>query len=1380
MDYKVLVKEENLWASEEEIENVPSVIKTEYSYLKEAVFNDDVCGALFRLKDIYEICMKIPAIMAIISISSYVESDNDFIRMTNEQLKQEYERYLENDSNVFEESEVFKKFGQILSNLLLKPLAIGSWRNLIEIIVENSTVFELEEKLQSILSRTIVLHSANPKKVGSQNERYENVATWRNKTIGHGTLLIDSEQYWEQVYDLVKGLYIYFIGDTGESSLSSLYERIQIVQDGNDFILQVGEKRIPVSEYVYKLDEEQFFFDSYFSKQNYTEVTNYFSASKRLKNSTYFQKLFSLVSATEKRGGKKKRRLITNSADREMYACLNPVPQYEKPVFIIKEIRNFLKDNSKGVMYIQMERGMGKSVLAHKLDGRYQNGILQNDLNAVTRVYQISDMQLRGERRTSDFFTALNSNLLSYYGADLEIDNEEYIYEGKDVRHMEQMESDEAQIAFSYYLELFREHYEYELYGEDEGEEIKLVYIIDGIDELNSDTESILDVIPSHSVLQSISDEIANHVYVILLSRTKEEERLPEVAKRCIGVAEEKAGMIFKVDSENEEYLSLLRKFVKNNYKSVPEEKVAEIIDYAERKFLYIQPYMALGNKVLAGNEKNSAYSVAQKYVEELQKLYCGSSLHTLQLVIAAIAVFHSVSLKELCDLVLFTKVSYDVIGILNDILPLLSVRRTDGDDAYEFANEEYEQYVYTYFYDSVCEAISRFRISLISWYDHVDKHNEAYGKQWGEFVKRLLHVDYLAKEIGFTETTEEYVKCLLSVGAAGSPGTYYSEDVDEELRINTITQLEYLKFGELKILTLDDLMPTFSNYLEFRVCENWTNELNRRKSEYTQGIISHCIEFGKIDIWFETLFSRRLSLCSDLDFYDKAILSAFRIIVKHWKNQNEIVDYFVKKIKEDYENERYSSYGIYLEELLFIVDMKELGVNVYEGLLFAYKMLANNVSINSKMCHIESNRRKIMLDNLQRIETVTDELRHEWVQEIRNCLSDEYIYEKNITQLENLVCQISLLNAQDYLRMFFASQLSEEKLTELQLDKYYSTLRKNYFAILDYLNNLFDEKKLDEIFMWLSNFFPGMIPYCYSYDEVLVGFLNIFCDVINSFVKVKKIKAVRILAGNYKGFLSIYDKYCRESSIGLYGNSRDGIVKDEQKMTSWERTYALYGSSFENVNLSHISAEIPIIANNFTNKYLQELFDDNEFDEYYSLNRKIEQGYLQIDIINNYILDRKFWYFMLIRNYYKWLCVRYYRSLEGRDESSSDDLFRRLSKEFECISEDVARSMKNSNELIHKSDMFSYVIYLVREMLCLAKMLPDSIISIEQAKSMILDNLEQIKNEDTSQIVNKKIVDRFASKIDDPSEWYNSEMPFVVKNTTIIESLKRPSEYNQ
>ena len=87
MDFKKTVKDKKIWVREEELQNIPAILKKEYQLLQQSVQNDDICGALFRLKDIYEISIKLPSILSIITISARMESDRAFVRMSETQLK---------------------------------------------------------------------------------------------------------------------------------------------------------------------------------------------------------------------------------------------------------------------------------------------------------------------------------------------------------------------------------------------------------------------------------------------------------------------------------------------------------------------------------------------------------------------------------------------------------------------------------------------------------------------------------------------------------------------------------------------------------------------------------------------------------------------------------------------------------------------------------------------------------------------------------------------------------------------------------------------------------------------------------------------------------------------------------------------------------------------------------------------------------------------------------------------------------------------------------------------------------------------------------------------------------------------------------------------
>ena len=973
MDFKKTVKDKKIWVREEELQNIPAILKKEYQLLQQSVQNDDICGALFRLKDIYEICIKLPSILSIITISARMERDRAFVRMPETQLKKEQEDFLTGREAPESDSEQQEKFRYILSHMVKEPLSIGSWRQITSSIVENAGIFALDKDLKEILERTLLLFQVKPRKVREQG-RYEDVGNWRNKTIGHGTLFINTEAYWEQVYDLVQGLFLYF-GGNGNTPLKEFYGRIFIEKenDGSN-VLKVGEQTYPISEYIYTFEEKDYFFDSYYSRQKYAEITNYLDAPRRLKNNPYYENIYSMLDGRKKSQRRKKERQITKSSDREAYACLNCAPGYEKPEFVLDEIRTFMEEHDRGVLHIQMERGMGKSTLAHELDGRYQRGILQEDLKAVVRVYHIRDMQFREENPARDFFTALSSNLSSFAGGQLEMDNEDYYIDGKDIRQQMEHGGDDAPAAFCQYLELFRERYEEEL-TDHEGteEELKLVYILDGIDELGSNAGSVLDAIPDPVFLNALPEE--NHIYLILLSRIQDEEDLQGMAREWIREAEKKAGRIVRFDGGNECYLALLKKYLQKNYKKLSDEQANDIIEKAQRKFLYIRPYLARGDSVLKADTKITAYDVAANYMEKLQKRYCGTSLHTLQLISAAIAVFGSATLREICELVLFTGISYDVVGVLNDILPLLTVKRAAGENRYEFANEAYGQYIFESLSEAAEEAVCRYRISLVSWFQTADWRKDDYGKQWGEYVRRALSVDGAARWMGFGETTEEYVKSLIRMNYDRGPQTYYASQIYEELKCDILRQIILLDYRKLQILSVDDLKKI---EFQFKKREPWTRKSIRLSYEYTQGLISHCMEHGSVDEWFQALTMDRINLRYDFSTnFDELKLAAFREIVGAWEDQESAAVLFTNLVEQDRKNQRglffRASYGTYLEQLLLVVQNEVLRNKIFEGLLEAYDMLAEDILQRPEHGKIDQSRKKTMLHILEMAEQKND-----------------------------------------------------------------------------------------------------------------------------------------------------------------------------------------------------------------------------------------------------------------------------------------------------------------------------------------------------------------------------------------------------------------------
>ena len=189
----------------------------------------------------------------------------------------------------------------------------------------------------------------------------------------------------------------------------------------------------------------------------------------------------------------------------------------------------------------------------------------------------------------------------------------------------------------------------------------------------------------------------------------------------------------------------------------------------------------------------------------------------------------------------------------------------------------------------------------------------------------------------------------------------------------------------------------------------------------------------------------------------------------------------------------------------------------------------------------------------------------------------------------------------------------------------------------------------------------------------------------------------------------------------------------------------------------------------------LQELFDDNNLEQYYDLNQKIAHEYARIDFCNKFIRKYKILSPRDIRHYYRWMVVRYYRSINGKDELSTHELSDWLTKECNLLMRYICEKIRNESELLYdgSGDAYaSYVIILSIELLNLAKMLPDSICSIDATRAKLLNEMDEVLKNSSNKSELKAVINEIKSRILDHSEWCNSEKDFIITTTdrTIFE----------
>lgn len=98
---------------------------------------------------------------------------------------------------------------------------------------------------------------------------------------------------------------------------------------------------------------------------------------------------------SEKNSKSRKRRPnkieMTGEGEQKL-ACLKNVEQIEEAVFLFGKIKQKMDELQSGILFLQMERGTGKTTLSRMLDGRYAGNVRQKDLNAIVRAYYVGDL----------------------------------------------------------------------------------------------------------------------------------------------------------------------------------------------------------------------------------------------------------------------------------------------------------------------------------------------------------------------------------------------------------------------------------------------------------------------------------------------------------------------------------------------------------------------------------------------------------------------------------------------------------------------------------------------------------------------------------------------------------------------------------------------------------------------------------------------------------------------------------------------------------------------------------------------------------------------------------------------------------------------------
>ena len=680
---KELSCNEQLWAKE--LEDVPSMINLSYVQLNNLAKEGQVYGVMLQCKDLYETLYKIPIIMSLVIIDSDA-------------------KYKEGSA-----------YTDILKASLGSPMSMGQWDTLAAVIIKKNKELHLPNGLINILKRTRKLYATEV------TPEVPDVINWRNDAIGHGALKFeDDESYKQEVTSLITMLKEYFDG-IGTYSVKGLYATAYFESQGERLVgnnvimphdesglnLVVDSVKYEAENYVNTHNLKCYLFDSYYCRKNLIKYRSYIDGKSELLKNKYFADLYEKHVLKSGKDFNLQAEFISRGEDM-ILEYLNMPMAYIKPVHLIEQLIETMDEIEHGVIAVFMERGTGKSAFSNQMSGLYHKIPLIK--NSFSRCYHVQNASLRG---VGDFINSVNFSFRHSF------DSAQDLWGSAD--EMPQLTNDsetpaeDLAVFLNYYHEKYRKEY--------------TILIIDGIDEVTEQTQRLLDYLP-------VSNQLEDGVFVILLSRFKNEETVLGNSKKYIEFATSISQKQIQDNRKDEENVRMLKACVNQQIKAGKyRENVDcdELIKRADYRFLFLKAYLEINAETILENK--TEHHFIGSYFNYILSFYSPSQKHRIKEIAVTIALFPSISIRKYqeymnCD------ITYGFIGLLNDLLPLMTVLHINGEDIYAFADAAYAEYVLNEYSDIADEIIDAF-------YESMRNNLDSYLKN-GSLIRMI---DYLKTE---------------------------------------------------------------------------------------------------------------------------------------------------------------------------------------------------------------------------------------------------------------------------------------------------------------------------------------------------------------------------------------------------------------------------------------------------------------------------------------------------------------------------------------------------------------------------------------------------------------------------------------------------------
>jgi len=601
----------------------------EYKRLKSLLQEGKTFGVLLEIKDIFELILKLPILLFA----------SKFYNQTSRNINE----------------------NKVLMQLISKPISLGDWEQIAILILKNEEL-NTKDPIYIILLTIKELY-----------KKYK-LVNWRNNEIGHGALSLETnEKFIKDLVDKIRIMKTFF--DSCQSELLSL----QVDRENSQ--LQSNGLVYDLKPYLYFIDEQIYFFDTFYSRSKTAQSLNYIQGHRiydfdLYKNINYYylqQTTTEFIKYSQQSiNAAGYKATIINVLDK-----ITQIKETVKPTYITEWLKDSLTEHNKGIFLLEAEAGMGKSTFAKMLDVDAMKDIKLTDVYA--KAYYANDSY----RKSLNNFVQETRNTLSHM-------NKERLILDFDLSS----ESITAS-SFANYLKQIRSVY-VDMTG---NYDLKLLYIIDGIDEIPQPEKDIqtqklkptlLDIIPTAELL-------SEGVYILLTSRIHAETKKYTKKKIKELTITEQASL----ERKNPKNITILKGFASKYIlkESIKDEKELQstltlLYEKADYRLLYlymIKELLTIGEIEI--KDLPSTKDLLEFYLKNLESKY-GSKYfqHIVKILLLLATEYEELTTSEISYLFCEENTSFKLLAFLLDLRGLLKSQRDLRGNKFSISHQEIRQ----------------------------------------------------------------------------------------------------------------------------------------------------------------------------------------------------------------------------------------------------------------------------------------------------------------------------------------------------------------------------------------------------------------------------------------------------------------------------------------------------------------------------------------------------------------------------------------------------------------------------------------------------------------------------------------------------------------